>query len=54
MAARHNTNFTTVHSRVTVGSCSKEYKYKLLCQFAHIVAHKMPHTSISSIYMKSL
>ena len=30
-------NFTTVHSRVTVGGCSMEYKYKLLCQFTTTV-----------------
>ena len=33
----HNTNFATVHSRVTVGGCSVEYKYKLLCQFTKTV-----------------
>ena len=27
---RHNTNFATVHSGVTVGGCSVEYEYKLL------------------------
>ena len=34
---RHNTNFATVHSRVTVGSCSVEYEYKLLRQFTTTV-----------------
>ena len=33
----HNTNFATAHSRVTVGSCSVEYKYKLLHQFTTMV-----------------
>ena len=51
---QHNTNFITVHSRVTVGSCLMEYKYKLLCQFAHAVAHRMLYTSILSIRMTLL
>ena len=34
---RHNTNFATVHSRVTVGGCLVEYKYKLLGQFTKTV-----------------
>ena len=33
----HNTNLATVHSQVTVSSCSVEYEYKLLCQFTKIV-----------------
>ena len=41
---QHNTNFATVHSRVTVGGCSVEYEYKLSHQFAHVVAHRMPYT----------
>ena len=51
---QHNTNFITVHSRVTVGSCLMEYKYKLLRQFAHAVAHRMLYTSILSICMTLL
>ena len=34
---RHNANFATVHSRVTVGGCSVEYEYKLLHQFTTTV-----------------
>ena len=44
-----NTNFAIVHSRVTVGGCSVEYEYKFLRQFARIVAHRMPYTSVLSI-----
>ena len=33
--------FATVHSQVTIGSWSMEYKYKLLHQFAWFVAHRM-------------
>ena len=46
---QHNTNFTTVHSPVTVGGCSVKYKYKLLCQFACFVVHRMLYTSVFSI-----
>ena len=35
---QHNTNFATVHSQVTLGGCSVEYKYKLLRQFTTTVA----------------
>ena len=38
---QHYTDFSTVQSRVTVGSCLVEYEYKLLCQTASIVAHKI-------------
>ena len=34
---QHNTNFATVHSRVTVGGCSVDYEYKLLHQFTTTV-----------------
>ena len=34
---QHNTNFVTVHSQVTVGGCSVEYKYKLLRLFTTTV-----------------
>ena len=34
---QHNANFATVHSPVTVGDCSVEYEYKLLCQFTTMV-----------------
>ena len=51
---QHNTNVATVHSRVTVGGCSVEYEYKLLRQFARVVAHRMPYTSILSICTTSL
>ena len=40
----------TVHSRVTVRGCSVEYEYKFLHQFARVVAHRMPYTSVLSIY----
>ena len=30
---QHKTNFATVHSQVTLGGCSVENEYKLLCQF---------------------
>ena len=43
---QHNTNFATVHSRVTVGGCSVECEYKHLGQFACIVTHRMPYSSI--------
>ena len=45
----HNTNFATVDSQVTVCGCSVEYEYKFLRQFAHVVAHRMPFTSVLSI-----
>ena len=49
-----NTNFTTVHNRVTVGGCSVEYEYKFLRQFGRVVAPRMPYTSVLSICMTSL
>ena len=51
---QHNTNLATVHSRVTVGGCSVEYEYKLLRQFARVVAHRMLYTSVLSIFTTSL
>ena len=50
---RHNTNFATVHSRVTVGGCSMKYEYKFLRQFTH-VARRMPYTSVLSVCTTSL
>ena len=47
-SSAYNTNFATVHSRVTVGGCSVEYEYNLLLQFARVVAHRM-YTSVLSI-----
>ena len=35
----YNTNFTTVHSWATVGSCLVQYEYKMLCQFT--MTHKV-------------
>ena len=34
---QHNTNFASVHSQVTVDSCSVEYEYKPLRQFTTMV-----------------
>ena len=34
---QHNSNLATVHSWVTVGGCSVEYNYKLVCQFTATV-----------------
>ena len=41
----HNTSFI-VHSQVTVGGCLVECEYKLLCQFARVVLHRMLYTSV--------
>ena len=30
LLVQHNTNFSTVHSQVTIGGCSVEYDYKLV------------------------
>ena len=38
----HITNSATVHTRMTVGSCSAEYEYKLLCQFTATVEGTHP------------
>ena len=51
---RHNTNFTTVHTQVTIGGCSVEYMNKLLCQFTSVVEHRMLYTSVLSICMTLL
>ena len=48
---RHNTNFATVHSWVTVSGCLVEYEYKLLRQLACFIVHRMLYTSVFSICM---
>ena len=50
----HNTNFITVHSRVTIGGCSMKFEHKIEHQFAHAIAHRMPYTSILFICMTLL
>ena len=54
LVVRHNTNFITVHSRVTIGGCSMKFEHKIEHQFAHAIAHRMPYTSILSICMTLL
>ena len=43
-----NINFATIHSGVTVGGCLVEHEDQLLRQFARVVAHRMPYTSVIS------
>ena len=50
----HTTNFATVHSRVTVGSCSAEYEYKLLCQFTTTVGGTRYYLSLKQSQTNSL
>ena len=46
---QHNSNFATVHIRVTVGGCLMQFEYNFLCQFTCAVTRR-----ILSVYQCSI